>query len=146
MDHFDPIYTQLANEHILHTNDHFRSSSFRAIYNQFYLDRTIIPTIRLNPIDFVRYGLHPDCLIANLGWSSLVLPRPSTCYLDAVYQFYTNLRVEGNLHGGCPPLNGLGGEGHMDAGDLAIETERRLHIWSSVDNASSYAPSPEWMM
>ncbi|CAN1177468.1 hypothetical protein LINPERHAP2_LOCUS33112 [Linum perenne] len=100
MDHFDPIYTQLANEHILHTNDHFRSSSFRAIYNQFYLDRTIIPTIRLNPIDFVRYGLHPDCLIANLGWSSLVLPRPSTCYLDAVYQFYTNLRVEGNLHGG----------------------------------------------
>ncbi|CAN1182612.1 hypothetical protein LINPERHAP2_LOCUS36072 [Linum perenne] len=25
---------------------------------------------------------------------------------------------------GCPPLNGSGGEGHMDADELALETER----------------------
>ncbi|CAN1179300.1 hypothetical protein LINPERPRIM_LOCUS36732 [Linum perenne] len=63
MDHFDPIYTQLANEHVLHTNDHFRTSSFRAIYNHFYLDRPILPTILLNPVEFGRYGLYPDRLI-----------------------------------------------------------------------------------
>ncbi|CAN1130019.1 hypothetical protein LINPERPRIM_LOCUS12994 [Linum perenne] len=96
--HFDPIYTQLTNEYVLHTNDHFRSSSFRAIYNQFYLDHPIIPTILLNPVDFGRYGLYPDRLIANLGWSSLALSRACTYYTDAVYQFYTNLRLEGNLH------------------------------------------------
>ncbi|CAN1255524.1 hypothetical protein LINPERPRIM_LOCUS9018 [Linum perenne] len=100
MDHFDHIYTQLANEHVLHTNDHFRSSSFRAIYNHFFLDRPLIPNVCLNPIDFGKYGLYPDRLIANLGWSSLALPRPFTCYPDAVYQFYTNLRLEGNLHQG----------------------------------------------
>ncbi|CAN1292084.1 hypothetical protein LINPERPRIM_LOCUS21410 [Linum perenne] len=320
MDNFDQTYTQLANEHVLHTNDHFRTSSFRAIYNHFYLDRPIIPTIPLNPIDFGKYGLYPDRLIANLGWSSLPLSQAYTCYLDAVYQFYTNLRLEGNLHrgklstfvdghiiyvtpnllsqvlahprvgvsifdesdfallnfnpgaalsnwtgdsyssfayasnsalpnslklfhyfltsvflprsvgrflvtlmdtwlmhcatigvevdfstlmftamthfgnhlqegdlsfggavsalierlgirfhthfatggdtldirpqhilrrigwSGCPPLNGSGGEGPMDADELATDTERRLHIWSGVDNASNYASSPEWMI
>ncbi|CAN1140121.1 hypothetical protein LINPERPRIM_LOCUS23641 [Linum perenne] len=87
MKHFYPIYTQLANENVLYTNDHFHSSSFHAIYNQFYLDRPIIPTIHLSPVDFDKYDLHPNCLIANLGWSSLVLPRPSTCYPDAVTSF-----------------------------------------------------------
>ncbi|CAN1121462.1 hypothetical protein LINPERPRIM_LOCUS2211 [Linum perenne] len=100
MDHFDHIFTQLANEHVLHTNDHFRSSSLRAIYNHFYLDRPLIPNIRINPIDFRKYGLYPDRLIANLGWSSFALPQSYTCYPDAVYQFYTNLRLEGNLHQG----------------------------------------------
>ncbi|CAN1130015.1 hypothetical protein LINPERPRIM_LOCUS12992, partial [Linum perenne] len=78
----------------------FRSSSFHAIYNQFYLDHPIIPTILLNPIDFGRYSLYPERLIANLRWSSLALLRPCTCYPDAVYQFYTNLRLGGNLHRG----------------------------------------------
>ncbi|CAN1192216.1 hypothetical protein LINPERHAP2_LOCUS41442 [Linum perenne] len=100
MEHFDHTYTKLANEHVLHTNDHFRTSSFRAIYNHFYLDRPLIPSIHLNPIDFGKYGHYPDHLIANLDWSSLALPRPSLCYPDAVYQFYTNLRLEGTLHRG----------------------------------------------
>ncbi|CAN1181834.1 hypothetical protein LINPERHAP2_LOCUS35645 [Linum perenne] len=46
---------------------------------------------------------------------------------------------------GCPPLNGSGGE-VMDADDLAADTERRLRIWSGVDNASNYESSPEWMI
>ncbi|CAN1247514.1 hypothetical protein LINPERPRIM_LOCUS6362 [Linum perenne] len=46
---------------------------------------------------------------------------------------------------GCPPLNCSGGEA-MDADELAADTERRLHIWSGVDNASNYASSPEWMI
>ncbi|CAN1125126.1 hypothetical protein LINPERPRIM_LOCUS31515 [Linum perenne] len=46
----------------------------------------------------------------------------------------------------CPPLNSSGGEGPMDADELVADTERRLHIWSGVDNASNYASSPEWMI
>ncbi|CAN1159107.1 hypothetical protein LINPERPRIM_LOCUS26081 [Linum perenne] len=45
-----------------------------------------------------------------------------------------------------PPLNGSGGEGLDDADELAADTERRLQIWSGVDNASNYASSPEWMI
>ncbi|CAN1189324.1 hypothetical protein LINPERHAP2_LOCUS39835, partial [Linum perenne] len=45
----------------------------------------------------------------------------------------------------CKPLNGSGGE-RMDADELAADIERQLHIWSGVDNASSYSSSPEWMI
>ncbi|CAN1147908.1 hypothetical protein LINPERPRIM_LOCUS37785 [Linum perenne] len=65
------------------------------MYIQFYLHRTILPFVQLDHVAFSKYCFNPSSLIANLGWSSLVLPRPTTAVPDAVYQFYANLRLEG---------------------------------------------------
>ncbi|CAN1216691.1 hypothetical protein LINPERPRIM_LOCUS731 [Linum perenne] len=97
---FDAFFTQLAHAHVLHTNDHFRSSTHRALYNQFYFDRPTIPIVRLDPVAFSKYGFNTTSLIANLGWSSLLMRCSSKYYPDAVYQFYVNLQVEGSLNNG----------------------------------------------
>ncbi|CAN1241862.1 hypothetical protein LINPERPRIM_LOCUS5127 [Linum perenne] len=67
-----------------------------------------------------------------------------------VVGYLLDIRPQHVLHcirwSGCPPLNGLGGEGPW----MLMNLLRRQHDVSTsgknVDNASSYAPSPEWMI
>ncbi|CAN1220617.1 hypothetical protein LINGRAPRIM_LOCUS3 [Linum grandiflorum] len=72
-------------------------------HQAFYLSsikRPILPSIRVDPVAFQKYGLYPCNLLANLGWSSLVLNQSYAFYPAAVREFYINLRLEGRLQEG----------------------------------------------
>ncbi|CAN1240744.1 hypothetical protein LINGRAPRIM_LOCUS2842 [Linum grandiflorum] len=76
-----------------------RSSEHQAFYLS-SIKRPILPSIRVDPVAFQKYGLYPCNLLANLGWSSLVLKQSYTFYPAAVREFYINLRLEGRLQEG----------------------------------------------
>ncbi|CAN1236899.1 hypothetical protein LINGRAPRIM_LOCUS1771 [Linum grandiflorum] len=76
-----------------------RSSKHQAHYLEF-IDRPILPAVRVDPVAFGKYGLNPCTLLANLGWSTLVMNQSYSYYPDVVRQFYVNLRLEGRLQDG----------------------------------------------
>ncbi|CAN1186900.1 hypothetical protein LINPERPRIM_LOCUS11123 [Linum perenne] len=86
--------------HMVYTNDHMRDASHRAIYNNFFLGRTIIPPTIMDTTPFSRYNLNLNSLIPALGWSLVLTEQPTTTYPDVVYQFYANLKLEGPLSAG----------------------------------------------
>ncbi|CAN1247071.1 hypothetical protein LINGRAPRIM_LOCUS3348 [Linum grandiflorum] len=60
---FDSVLKSLAASHVKYTNDHMRSSLHHSIYTTNYLDRRILPSTRLDPAGFTKYGLDPASLI-----------------------------------------------------------------------------------
>ncbi|CAN1121989.1 hypothetical protein LINPERHAP2_LOCUS1117 [Linum perenne] len=97
MDFFKQDSASITMTHVVYTNDHMRDASHRAIYNNFFLGREIIPPTVVDTTSFSRYNLNPDSLIAALGWSPVITEQPTKIYHDAVYQFYANLKLEGPL-------------------------------------------------
>ncbi|CAN1148025.1 hypothetical protein LINPERHAP2_LOCUS16217 [Linum perenne] len=100
MDFFKCEVASITMSHVVYTNDHMRDASHRAIFNNFFLIRTIITPTVVDTTCFSRYNLHPDALIAALRWSHVITKQPTKIYLDVVYQFYTNLKLEGSLSAG----------------------------------------------
>ncbi|CAN1146899.1 hypothetical protein LINPERHAP2_LOCUS15545 [Linum perenne] len=74
-----------------------RDASHRAIYNNLFLGREIIPPTVVDTTSFSRYNLNLDSLIDALGWSHVITEQPTKIYPDVVYQFYANLKLEGPL-------------------------------------------------
>ncbi|CAN1240742.1 hypothetical protein LINGRAPRIM_LOCUS2842 [Linum grandiflorum] len=67
MSSFNEILSNLAQTHVLYINDHMRSSEHQAFYLS-SIKRPILPSIRVDPVAFQKYGLYPCNLLANLGW------------------------------------------------------------------------------
>ncbi|CAN1236902.1 hypothetical protein LINGRAPRIM_LOCUS1771 [Linum grandiflorum] len=99
MSSFHDILASLVRSHVLYINDNMRSSKHQAHYLEF-IDRPILPAVRVDPVAFGKYGLNPCTLLANLGWSTLVMNQSYSYYPDVVRQFYVNLRLEGRLQDG----------------------------------------------
>ncbi|CAN1240364.1 hypothetical protein LINGRAPRIM_LOCUS2706 [Linum grandiflorum] len=72
------------------------SASHFALYYEKFLDRPILSCVDINPCDFTLFDLNPGSFITSLGWGSLVLDRRYFYFLDAVRQFYANLKIDGS--------------------------------------------------
>ncbi|CAN1121988.1 hypothetical protein LINPERHAP2_LOCUS1117 [Linum perenne] len=63
MDFFKQDSASITMTHVVYTNDHMRDASHRAIYNNFFLGREIIPPTVVDTTSFSRYNLNPDSLL-----------------------------------------------------------------------------------
>ncbi|CAN1332550.1 hypothetical protein LINPERPRIM_LOCUS35753 [Linum perenne] len=100
MDFFKSESASITMSHVVDTNDHMRDASHRAIYNNFFLGRSIITPTVIDTTSFGCYNLNPAGLIAALRWGPVITEQPTKIFPDAVFQFYANLKQEGPLSSG----------------------------------------------
>ncbi|CAN1236901.1 hypothetical protein LINGRAPRIM_LOCUS1771 [Linum grandiflorum] len=135
MSSFHDILASLVRSHVLYINDNMRSSKHQAHYLEF-IDRPILPAVRVDPVAFGKYGLNPCTLLANLGWKGRLQDGRFSTIIDGYRIVVTPHLLEVVL--GLPP----GGKQIFEETDLL----RIKHSNPSFSGALPFGPAISYLL